>query len=104
MSDSQIRSPIQMIVNNEAIGGNQAAKDNTPVDTAAMSIISLVSSTMIKSLLSYLAVQPVFPVPEVLTYSVVVAPPSKRKYKEPILALTTLSGEPVPVRIIELGM
>jgi hypothetical protein len=39
-----------MIVNNEAIGGNQAAKDNNPVDTAAMSIISLVSSTTIKSL------------------------------------------------------
>ena len=49
MSDSQIRSPIHTIVNNEATGGSHAAKDNTPVDTAAMSTISLVSSTMIKS-------------------------------------------------------
>jgi len=35
-----------MIVNNEAVGGSQAANDNNPVDTAAMSIISLVSSTI----------------------------------------------------------
>jgi hypothetical protein len=34
------------MVNNEATGGSQAAKDIKPVDTAAMSIISLVSSTM----------------------------------------------------------
>ena len=47
MSDSQILSPSQTIVNIEAVGGSQEARDNTAVDAATTSKVSLVVASII---------------------------------------------------------
>jgi hypothetical protein len=49
VSDSYILRAIHTIVNKEAVGGNQAARDKTAVDAAATSIACLVSSTIVTS-------------------------------------------------------
>ena len=48
VSVSHIRIPNHTIVNIEAVGGNQAAKDSKPVEAAATSIKSLPVSRAIR--------------------------------------------------------
>jgi len=50
VGDSQIRKPNHTIVNRLATGGNQAAKDISPVDAASTSTASFVSLVMVMSL------------------------------------------------------
>src|SRR5258708_6546250 len=55
------------------------------------------NSSLLAYLVAHLATQPTLPEPDSFTYSVAPGTPSARLYNDPTGAVTTPSGEPVPV-------